>query len=325
MAGRLLLAPFVCLLAQAAGCAAVQVSVVTHRKIDNCVEVKAGTTRLVVVPAWAGRISVLDFGAGNVLWSDPKLDGRLVKPAEGWAPWDGNATDILRSDGKSQWKGLWIHPWPKVRRLPDGVEVESEVSPETQLSARRTYRLSPDGTRLSYSFTITCHGGTAAGWTIWERALLPPDGYVVAPIAREGAFPEGWKLREGASVEPADRVTRLGDFLVLRAGTVKGTGLAARLRAGWAAHVVGNHALLDVFPLSKDGRYPHQGGAQAFFWVDKDKLELEPLSSEAVLSPGQSLTFTELWHWLELPAGVEPSDPEAAGRWLDGRAAGLIP
>jgi hypothetical protein len=334
-----------CLVAwHAAGCARVKVSKLTHRNIEGCVEVRAGRTRLVVVPAWAGRISVLDFGAGNVLWSDPKIDGRTLKPEEGWAPWDGNATDIVRSDGKRQWKGLWLHPWPKVKLLDNGVEIESEVSAEANLSAKRVYRLSPDGKMLAYNYLISSRDGSPMGWTIWERALVPAGGYAIAPVARGGAFPNGWIVRDDATVDPADRALTRGDFLVMRAGTKRGVGLAARLRAGWVASVREGHALLMTFWLAKEGkpevlttrpggrrviihpepqevRYAHCNGAHVAFWLAPEQIELEPLSCEVTLDSGLSRSFTQVWHWLELPRSLSRDDPAAVGEWLEKQAA----
>jgi len=296
---------------------------VAQRGIEHCVEIKAGHTRLVVVPAWAGRISVLDFGAGNVLWSDPKLDGKVLKPDVGWAPWDGNATDIFRSDGKHQWPGLWLHPWPKVKPLANGVEVSSGVGAEARLSARRVYRLSPDGRMLAYNYVIGCEGGPETGWTIWERALVPSGGYALAPVVKGEASPNGWAVRDNATVEPADRAVTCGDFLVMRAGTKKGVGLAARLRAGWIASVRGGHALLMTFELAKDGkaRYPHCNGAQAAFWLAPEQIELEPMSCEVALRPNLSMSFTQVWHWLDLPESLDPNDAEAVGKWLEKQAA----
>ena len=327
-----------CLLAcPVTGCARIKVSMLTHRKIENCVEVRAGRTRLVVVPPWAGRISVLDFGAGNVLWSDPKIDGRVLKPAEGWAPWDGNATDIVRSDGKRQWKGLWLHPWPNVKLLDNGVEIESEVSAEAKLSARRVYRLSPNGKMVAYNYVISNRDGPPTGWTIWERALVPAGGYAIAPVARGGAFPNGWIVRDNATVDPPGCAVAHGGFLVMRAGTKTGVGLAARLRAGWIGSVRGSHALLVTFELAKEGktelphgvvrfpepgevRYAHCNGAHAAFWLAPEQVEIEPLSPEITLSGGLSGSFTQVWHWLDLPKHLDRDDPAAIGEWLEKQA-----
>jgi hypothetical protein len=335
-----------------------KVQTVTHRQVDGCLEMTLGKTRLVVVPAWAGRISVLDFGGGNVLWNDPKVDGKILPLGEAWGPWDGNATDVATFIGperKSQWKGLWLHPWktisvpglptftaepgskaglsatrtygpvPPAPKWLEPLTIASEVSPETHLSAERSYALSADGQSLTYTYTLINHGGEARGWTVGERALVPGGGYALAPVQKGGDMPEGWMPRDKTQVAPPELAKAAGDFLVLRAGAKKGAGLAARLRAGWLAGVRGGHALLMTWPIAREGKYPAYSGAHALFWIAEEYLELEPLSAQMLLDEGQSAGFTQVWHWLALPPDVREDDPQAVGKWLEKRAAEMPP
>ena len=333
-----------------------KVQTITHRQIDGCIEMTVGKTRLVVVPAWAGRISVLDFGGGNVLWNDPKVDGKVLPLGESWGPWDGNATDVATFIGperKSQWKGLWLHPWkmisvpglptftaepgtkaglsatrtygpaPPAPKWLEPLAIAGEVSPETRLSAKRSYALSADGQSLTYTYTIISHGGEARGWTVCERALVPGGGYALAPVQRGGEMPAGWMPRDETPADPPVLATSVGDFLVLRAGAKKGAGLAARLRAGWLASVRGGHVLLMTWPIARNGKYRAYKGAHALFWIAEEYLELEPLSAEMMLDEGASAAFTQVWHWLALPPDVNESDPQAVGKWLEQRAAAM--
>jgi hypothetical protein len=308
----------VCGAAQAAD--KVEVSKVTHRKFTDCVEVKAGQTRLVVVPSWAGRISVLDFGGGPVLKSNAGLDGKVVPAAEEWAPWDGNATDVYRgADGKNQFKGMWLHPWSKVKLLPDGVELASDVVPAIQLSAQRRYRLSPDGRQLTHEYTITSHGGKPTSWAVWERATLTADGYAVVPVETTPKLPQGWMLRENTTIQPPEHAQTREGFLVIKPKTKAGGGMAARLRAGWAASVRGQRVLLITFPIDPKGTYRRFEGSHCLLWLAPDFLEFEPLSAESTLKPGESFTFPMVWRWLDLPADVDGQDAVAVGRWLESK------
>lgn len=324
----------------------VKVTPVTHRKIDKCLQLSAGKTRLIVMPAWAGRISVLDFGTGNVLFTDPAVDGKIVKPQDNWGPWDGNATDIFKlvnaqkNERKNQFAGLWLHPWNTVSlmnepasTLPSSaptdqggtrVEIASEVSRDAGLSARRAYTLWPDGTKLRYEYTITNRSGKTDSWTICERALVPATGYVILPIAKGGAFPEGFAARDNTKVEPADRAVVQGEFLVLRAGTTTGAGFAARLRAGWIGVVRDGHVLLMTYPIAKDGKYPYYNGANVMPWLNKNNIELEPLSPEVTLDNGKSYTFTQVWHWLAIPQTINADDAAVVGQWAEKQLIGQL-
>jgi len=291
-----------------------------HRGIAGAVQVSIGKARMVIVPAWAGRLSLLDFGWGNVLHNDPKVDGKVLKSDQAWGPWDGNATDVVRGvvgkGSKNQFKGLWLHPWPKVSTPGGGsVEIASDVSRNAGLSAKRSYRLLCDGACLQYDFTITNEGGQAAKWTIWERAMVKAGDYTIAPAAKEGAYPEGWKVRDQTRSIPADNAKTVGDFIVFKAG-LKGAGMAARLRDGWIATVYGRNVFLMTWKLDPRGSYPHYDGANAVFWIARDFIEIEPLSPTVKLAKGKSLSFRQIWRGLELPDGLDPGDVRAVGKWL---------
>jgi hypothetical protein len=326
--------------------ATLKIQAVTHRQIDGCLEMTLGKMRLVAVPAWAGRISLLDFGGGNVFWNDPKVDGKVLPLNEASGPWDSSATDIATMVGqqrKSQWKGLWLHPWKTLRvpglptftaepgakanfsvtrscapgSPPERVEISSDTSAETHLSAGRAYAPAADGRSLTYTYTIISHGGDARGWTVSERARVPGGGYAIAPIRRGGAFPEGWTARDKTAVDPPELAKPAGDFLVLRAGARKEAALAARLRAGWLANVRGGHAFVMTWPIAEDGKCPAYGGANALLAIGEDYLELGPLSAEMALEEGQTATFTQVWRWLALAPGVREDDPSAVGKWIE--------
>ncbi len=309
---------------------------IAHRGLEGAVEISAGPTRLVVVPQWAGRISVLDFGQGNVLWQDPSIDGKVLPAADAWGPWDGNATDLMSADGRRQWIGLWLHPYPKVvphyqrgERSPQlsGVEVSSAVNAETGLSISKRYELSADGRTLRYSVTVSAQKPASGGWTVWERALVPATTYAVAPLDKShpGPGPEGYAVHEGATVRPADRLSVHDGFLVVRGGTGAGVGVAARLRNGWIACVYGRHVLLISYPLDPAGKYPHMGGANAFFWLAPENLEIEPMSPQVSIGPEAPYTFAQVWRWLTLPESVSADDPAAVGRWISQQAQVMHP
>lgn len=298
----------------------VRVAYVEHRGFADCVELTAGPTRVVVVPQWAGRLSVVDFGGGNVLKTDPRIDGRALAADVPWMPWDGNATDLMRgSDRRSQWPGLWLHPYQVVQLGGDFIELRSRPSADTGLQVSKRYELAGDGLSLRYTVKITRLDGDAAeGWTIWERALMPVGRYALAPLRRGGAFPEGYTTRDGGTVAPADRVTVAGDYLVMRPGTTQGAGLAVQLAAGWLAAVADGGVLAMTFPLEPTGPYPHYDAATAIPWIGPDVIEMEPVAPQMHLKRGESASFTQVWRWLTPPSNLDLTQPAAVGRWIDG-------
>lgn len=300
----------------------VQVRRIEHRGFEDCVELTAGATRVVVAPQWAGRLSVLDFGAGNLLKHNASIDGKALAPEVPWMPWDGNATDLMRaSDGRSQWPGLWLHPYEVVETGDHSVTLKSQPSAETGLVMSKRYELIEDGKALRYTVTITrVSGDPAEGWTIWERALMPVQQYALAPLKRGDGFPQGFEGRDGGVVDPADRVSAAGGYLVMRKGTREGAGLAIQLARGWLAAVSSEGVLAMTFPIhpkGADNAYPHFNGATAIPWIGPDVIEMEPVAPQAHLELGESASFTQVWRWLPLSADVDVNNPAAVGRWVD--------
>jgi hypothetical protein len=291
----------------------------THRGFEDCLRIQARTTELIIVPQWAGRISRLDFGSGNVLHTDPTINGKTLPIDQAWMRWDGNATDLVRSDGRNQWPGLWLHPWLDVQ-VTDGriVRISSAEAADARVQATRTYRLKADGRTLRYTYAIKNPGDHEQAWTIWERAVVPADGYVLAPVNRgHPPWAEGWKPRGQATAEAlVGHVQRRGDLLVLRGGMSKGAGIAARLAEGWIAHVTDQGVFVISYPLDADGHYPHDDGANAVFWLAGNFIELEPLSPQVSLKPGQKYTFEQRWHWLgDAPAKIS-GDLQRLAQWI---------
>lgn len=304
------------------GCAAQPprgVSQVTHRQLP-AVQLQASHTALVAVPAWAGRLSLLDFGAGNVLWQDPRIDGKTLPADAPWMPWDGNATDVVSATGGMQWLNLWLRPYPQVRTFDYGVELQSTPDPKANLIFTKRYQLSPDGRTLTYTATATSSADPPTGWTVWERAQLLVPRYLIAPLDKSGPFPTGYALR-GAAKEALPKLVQVqGDYLVLRPGSKQGVGLSARLRDGWIAIVHDKAVLLIQYPIEPAGDYPHHGGGNFMPWIGETAIEVEPITPQKMLKAGESVTLVQTWRWLPLPPNLDASNPAALGPWLDTQA-----
>ncbi|MCC7145038.1 MAG: hypothetical protein IT443_01185 [Phycisphaeraceae bacterium] len=320
------LAIIVAVTVMSAGAVGSEETIMTHRGFDGCVQLQVADTQVVAIPAWAGRLSVVDFGAGNILRQDPNLDGKQLPSDVPWMPWDGNATDIKRtSDGRNQWPGLWLHPWQVVESSPRSVKMQSPENQDLGLSASKHYELSADGKKLTYTFAVQrVSGDEQAGWTVTERAMMPlKGGYLIVKAKKSPAFPAGWKNRDGTTVEPADRLTAVGDYLVLRPGTQKGAGLEINLQSGWIGIVTADRdgqpagVMLLRFPLSKDGPYPHYDASHFVPWIAPDFIEVEPVSPEFKLKVGEQYQFTQEWQWLGVPKIDDPADPQKVAQWIE--------
>jgi hypothetical protein len=77
------------------------------------------------------------------------------------------------------------------------------------------------------------------------------------------------------------------------------TKIGADSDAGWIAYARGRLLFVKYFPYSPKGDYS-DGGNSVEVYFDKSVGELEPLSPEVKLKPGESYSFPEKWTLIEL-------------------------
>jgi len=81
------------------------------------------------------------------------------------------------------------------------------------------------------------------------------------------------------------------------------TKIGADSTAGWIAYARGRLLFVKFFPFYADGTYT-DGGCTVELYFDERVAELEPLSPEILLQPGQSFTFPEKWVLIQLKEPV---------------------
>jgi hypothetical protein len=90
---------------------------------------------------------------------------------------------------------------------------------------------------------------------------------------------------------PAVKV--IDGVLVAKAGGPP-SKLGADADAGWIAYARGRQLLVKFYPYFPDGRYS-DGGNSVELYFDPKVCELEPLSPEVALKPGEEYAFPERW------------------------------
>jgi hypothetical protein len=94
--------------------------------------------------------------------------------------------------------------------------------------------------------------------------------------------------------------------------------LGADSDAGWIGYARGKQLYLKTFPVSTDGLYSDGGNTVEVYWSNQVG-EIEPLSPERTLKPGERFEFTERWALLALPEEI--TSFEAARALVDKAAA----
>ncbi len=307
-----------CLLALAAGCLAgpnLSRSAETPALFPEGVELRPfraakGALRLfsedtgisaAITPSFGGRVMFYGIEAQNLLWIPEQRGSSSALEAGGYQ------LDIgpeLRGIPPRPvlWAGQYRSDAPRdftvtVASLPDpllGVQLIKEIV------------IDPETGDLGFSQVITNTSRQEVSFCHWDRTLVQPDGYIIAPLNKKSRFKKKWAVRRGETGNyfydgdnpESDRVVIKSGHLFVKASG-KATKIGLDTDGGWVAYAWRHYLFIKYFPYYKDGEYTDGGCTLELFWNGRF-AELEPLSPEVRLKPGESYRFPEMWKIIEL-------------------------
>jgi len=260
----------------------------------------------VVIPQIGGRVLFYGFSGDNILFEDPTVSGKTLATLERGS-FGGYQLDI-----GPELRGISAHPqlWAGVYHAssPSPYQVRVSSPPESELGLRleKEFTMDPDSGRLGVTQTVKNTGSTPVSYCLWDRTLCVNGGYAIIPLNRKSRFPAKWSIRTGKpgswqydGVTPASSRAKVLDGMLIVEARGEATKIGADSDAGWIAYVKGNLLFVKSFPYEPGGRYTDGGNSVEFYW-DERVAELEPLSPEKQLAPGESYVFPEQWSLVRL-------------------------
>jgi hypothetical protein len=259
--------------------------------------------RMEILPNVAGRVSSLKFDNqelavqvqmdkpkdwGTVLWSSPQSEW-------GWPP-----IDILDS-----------LPY-RVDNLDDKLVLTSEVDKKTGYQFSKTYV--PAGKNaIAVTYRIYNHSNHEKRVGALEVTRLPPAGEVIFPLGDTAPisgifYPLNVKLEKGLCWFPYDaKKIRDDHHKIMLDG-----------REGWVAYHNKDYLLVKEFnDLPPEVIAEGEREIEIFAHVDHTFIEIKQQSEAELLAPGESLTWTVVWHVFELPSELKTqSTPEQLANYV---------
>lgn len=283
------------------------VRVATYSGWEESMFLSGGDCKAVIVPATGGRIAHYSLNGENILFENPASFGKtLVNTPDGF--WVGG----YQCDIGPEIRGLPDHPkiwmWPHRWRTPreNTVGVLSEPDLTVGLQLEKEIVMDPDTGELGIVQRMRNVIDKETAFCLWDRTLCKGDGFAFFPLNRSSRFPAGWSIRNSVDKkysyngkDPSDaRVKVLDGVLVTQAGG-PALKVGADSDAGWIAYARGKLLFVKYFPFFPKGDYT-DGGNSVEFYCDARIAELEPLSPEIKLKPGENYSFPEKWVLIEL-------------------------
>jgi hypothetical protein len=262
------------------------------------------------MPSAAGRLVDYSRDGENIFWENPDAQGR-PRPGGGHQLDLGPEARIIPSHPVA-WTGKYT--WAKLGN--DAFLAASEPDPVLGMRIEKTFRMEGRSGALEISSRMWNVSGQPQSYCTWDRTLCKAGGFAFFRLGSKSRFPARWVIgkRKGGAweyngVDPHhDNIDVRGDVLVATASGPE-QKIGADTDGGYIAYVRDRLLFVKYFPYFPDGRYTDGGLAVAFYFNDA-LAELEPISPEATLKPGEDYIFREKWtltrldHSVRTPAEV---------------------
>jgi hypothetical protein len=272
---------------------------------------------LISVPPAAGRIVHFALGGENILFENPDYLGKTLantKPDEIAQGYIGYTIDLgpeLRRipPHLSLWMGPFAWSWGG-----RSVRLVSSPDPAVGIRIEKEMTLDPGTGDLSLIQTMTNVAAGEQSYCLWDRTLCRGGGFALVPLGAKSRFKAGWSLlRDGVyqgdgAVHPNVKI--LEGVLVAHA-LGKSSKLGLDSDAGWIAYARGKLLFIKYFPHFPEGPYT-DGGNSVEIYFDPNVCELEPLSPEVKLKPGDRFSFPETWRLIALDHEVTRAEEARA-------------
>ena len=293
-----------------------------------------GTTskaKVVIVPAVGGRILHYGINEDNIIYEVPGSDGKVLVNGKIKSWIGGYNCDIgpeIRTPPAHEI--LWVGPHKATVTKPYSVSTVSEPDAVTGIQMFKEITLDPKTGAVTIVQKMKNISDKETTFCLWDRTLCKGGGFVLMPINPKSKHAKGWALRlkqfgEDAfdTKTPESPNVKVMDGVLVAQATgkdVKNGKLGLDSDAGWMAFTVGKNLYIKSFPYYADGVYTDAGNSEEFYW-SPEVGEIEPLSPEKKLKPGEDYTFTETWQLLTLDEEVTTFDQ---ARKLVDKAAALV-
>ncbi|MBN1269480.1 MAG: hypothetical protein JXB04_07835 [Kiritimatiellae bacterium] len=286
----------------------------------------------VTVAPCVGRIVRLRFkGGDNLLRLDGGLKGRVPDPAhpEAWPNYGG---DWLWPVAQSRWTAMAGADWPPPPPLAeapwtgtawkdaDGAQcclLAREYGEPVNLKVTRLVKLDKEKARVSIRQRAERTATSDVPVVLWHISQVGGATRVVLPRDTDSAFSGGLKpllfdLPDAEALSACDEAV----VYDTSAGEHK---LCSDSKRAWIAAEKNGTLLLESASNGSDGEHP-DGGCTVEMYANAGMgyAEIETLSVEAALPPGEGLQNTLVIECHEVPADLSPCDLARRVRELRG-------
>lgn len=295
---------------------------ITHTGWEGSFMLSAPTAvvKAVIVPQVGGRVIHYSLEGENIIWENPAGFGKTLATAKEGFYVGGYQCDLgpeLRWPAIPNHRALWMGVHQGAAHKNHSVKTLSEPDATLGIQMEKEITIDADTGELGITQRMRNTSQHETAFCLWDRTLCNGGGYAFFPLNKKSRFPAGWSVRgklENRMFYDGDKPqcpqSRLLDGVLVTRCEGEPTKLGADSDAGWIAYARGRLLFVKYFPYFPKGDYT-DGGNSVELYFDH-RAELEPLSPEVKLKPGQTYDFPEMWLLIKLDAEVKSHEQARA-------------
>ncbi|NBC82116.1 MAG: DUF4380 domain-containing protein [Bacteroidetes bacterium] len=279
---------------------------INYRGWTECYKIYNETTEIIVVAESGGRIMSYSLHGKNIIYENRALDGLTLKTYK--------QQQVDPDGGRFDWG-----PEKKTRNIHDKTwmgDYTAEIvdkytlritSPDDEALGIRTIRefsLDSASSYVAVKNTMVNISEEITDWFYWSRTLVKKGGTIVLPLNDNSRFPHGWGKYiwgDKAYIEfqhpEDDQLSVKNNTIVYEAQSGSGIKIGTDSDKGWMAYLRDDLLFVKKYPHFPNEKYSEDSSLTSIFYIGDHFVELEPLSPQAILQPGESYSFTEHW-WI---------------------------
>lgn len=315
-----------------AGGASPAIERVACRGWSDCYRLSNGTVKVVIVAESGGRVLEYSLKGKNIIFVDPGQNGKMLEDyKEKWFDPDGGRFDYGPERVTYKLHDVtWMGTWKATITGEYSLRVVSQPDPSLGVQTTREFTLDKNSSRLAVRQTMRNVSEGETKWWFWSRTLVKSGGIMLVPLNPKGKLPKGWgkyvwkENRVEIEHPRDDRIAVREGVLTLRC-TGPSAGFGTDASAGWMASARGDLLFVKRFRHFPEKDYKEDAGFTVRLYTTYHMGELEPVSPQAVLKPGESYSFTEHWWLLNYPSGRERTfDLETAIKLIEAKTGTTV-
>lgn len=258
----------------------------------------------VITPNFGGRIVHYSWRGKNVLLDVPQVGEKGNFHLGGHQADIGPETRELPPHptlfmGKTSWQ-----------HKPHTLRILGDPDPELGVLMEKDILLDRETGDLALTQRMKNTSKTNVNYSVWSRTACKPAGYALLPINKKSQFKKGWAVHSvynGSFVFDGEKyvslhVREMDDVLVVYCDS-EPTKIGTDSSAEWMAYVYQDLLFIKYTPYFKNANYS-DGGNTVELYFDRDVAELQSMSPEVDLAPGENYAYPEKWSLIRLPEPV---------------------